>query len=223
MVKAIYLHGRGELNPDNCHVFNRLKEIFKLGSQNIELTYIEYTQDLDIKKYLVSEVLEIISNKIINMSQNKKIILIGYSFGGLFASWFAEKYPKYIHRLILLAPAIDNYERNFANIKLPKDNENFNKYLDDLLSLSSRPNLSKEITNKTMIIHGNKDNDQGGGNISRIISWVKQLGNIKKIYYPENINHSLMPWLYLNENKAIKNGFIPVTYLIYCHLESNYE
>lgn len=198
MHNAVYLHGRGQLNPEKCNVYKKFSNILK--NKKILLTPIAYTQDLDIDNKYISDVFNIVSNKIIELSQKKKIILIGYSFGGLLASWFAEKYPNFIYKLILLAPAIDNYERNYQNIKNPK----YTKYINDLRTLNSRPILSKDVCINTLIIHGTNDNDLYGSNLSRIISWVKKLKNIKLTYYPENVDHSLMPWLYRDSNNISK-------------------
>ena len=67
-------------------------------------------------------------NKLINYGY-KDIVVIGHSMGGVLASYLATNYPKYVKKLVLLAPAFDYlaygkgnlFENIKSSIKIVKD------------------------------------------------------------------------------------------------------
>eukprot|EP01084_Bolivina_argentea_P022683 42167_1 len=99
-------------------------------------SYMEYTVSLGI---------EYIKNYI-DKHFDSPITIIGYSFGGYLATLLSEneEYSKKINKLILFAPALDNYER-----RIQTKSEFTDKFMNDLKQYSLRPKLN----NKAVIVH----------------------------------------------------------------------
>lgn len=109
------------------------------------------------------------------LNKYNRVILIGHSMGGVIASYLATKYK--LKKLVLIAPAFDyfNFSQNIDDIKdiksIVKDNENtiYKDFATKLLRYSpfvlnefrklvkEHKNTVKNITCKTLIIHGSDD------------------------------------------------------------------
>ena len=102
-----------------------------------------------------------------------------------------------LENVVLLAPAIDNFERNFEHDSpstwyMPAD------YVTDLNTHPARPS----IKNAT-IIHGTRDNDDGGGDLRRIHRWMRELTDAKSsrgadafvVLHTPDADHTLVEWL----------------------------
>lgn len=61
---------------------------------------------------------ELVNNKLIKLLEQKHIkspyIVIGHSYGGLYADYFARKYPKLTHAVLLVDPAPSNFQYSDA-------------------------------------------------------------------------------------------------------------
>ena len=179
----------------------------------------------------IKELKEIIEKDILP-NNSKCILLVGYSVGGYIAALLASMHPQLdIHGLLLLAPAIDNYERNFRNIP---ESEWYMpvSYVTTLRDkLPSRPSIKASRSKRIIIVHGLRDNDQGGIAPWRVREYVSELNDndhtmvmssvdTKVFLYQPDIDHSLEPWLSgLTSNQdpgpsSDLNGTLPLKKLI---------
>lgn len=110
--------------------------------------------------------------------------VIGFSVGGLLAALFQEQHPGLVKRVVLMAPAIDNFARNFAN---SHPNQWFmpREYVEELRRMSSRP----KIKVPALLIHGSLDDDNGGSALWRMQEWASE-EQFHAIYFPESVGHS---------------------------------
>lgn len=181
-VLTVHLHGFAQ-SPETCPV---LTEILKwIPAEKIEA--ITYHPEGDFRRTNIKQTLFELEQ--IAKDRHVRLSIIGYSFGGLLACYFAEMSPELVDRLLLLAPAPDNYARNFqgrpeSSWFMPRE------YVDALLTFSARP----KITRPTTLVHGTNDNDAGGSAIWRIKEWVAS-ENFSEVYILPNVDHSLEPWL----------------------------
>ncbi|CAJ1366693.1 unnamed protein product, partial [Effrenium voratum] len=90
--------------------------------------------------------------------------VVGFSFGGLLAATLQEMRPDKITKCVLIAPAIDNFERNFA-AKRKEDWHLAEEYVAELQKLPARPSIKVP----TMLIHGLSETDAEG---TAWTSWV---------------------------------------------------
>ena len=80
------------------------------------------------------------------LSGKRNLILVGSSFGGLMAAIYACRYPQSIHKLILLAPALDLDEfRPFANQRLDIPTTIFHSENDDIVPMEPVVHIAKSM------------------------------------------------------------------------------
>ena len=188
---VLYLHGWGggedgiaEINGREYkdHMYAAIKQNL---AQNVQLfapnwhqpSYMDFTVSFGLK--YIKEYIDT------HFDKDAKITIIGYSFGGYLATLLSSdnKYHHKIQKLILLAPALDNYER-----RIKTKSQFTNGFMTDLKQYSLRPKLN----NTAIIVHGMDDNDKGGGDISRIDEYVKEQNDkyIEAYHRPKD-NHGL--------------------------------
>lgn len=161
------VHGFG---VRRTHEFDELNYFFKNKGYSIVIPEI-YDQtildDIDPNEWLRR--VEIPLKELIE--QNKKVVLIGFSMGGVIASYFASKYK--IDRLVLIAPAfeyitvkaiLDSVEGVARNIiKKPEINTSDYPPLPDQFTPTFREIVSrckesiKQISCPVIIFHGTSD------------------------------------------------------------------
>ena len=148
--------------------------------------------------------------------------LVGYSVGGWLAAVLAARCPDLLTSILLVAPAVDNYERNFQNVEpsqwyMPKE------YVDDLKSIPARPmiNTSEVLTT---IVHAESDTDTGGGDPERIKEWVSTLQasatHTAKLYIVPG-THDMKLWLEQDMHQhnfvdAISSTFTTLIHRLLC-------
>jgi len=94
--------------------------------------------------------------------------VIGFSVGGYVAALLQERHPHLVDRVVLLAPAIDNYERNFKGQRSWFMPEEYVAELRDVLG--SRP----KIKVPAVLIHGECETDDDGSAPWRVKEWVEE-------------------------------------------------
>jgi len=126
----------------------------------------------------------------------KKVILIGYSLGGVISIYLASKIKP--DKLILISTPIDyNYEEfkisakylieNLKNIKKNNQKPDIKKYLEMYkLGMESRKQLSK-IDCDILCIHGDKDNFVLLSQSYYILSHINSIN--REFYLLKDINH----------------------------------
>lgn len=185
MNTIVYLHGYGSINPEAiCQIYAELSRL--LNNQAIHC--VKYHPGGEIEATEIEPALRLCAG-IAETSETLKINVVGYSFGGLLASLFMERMPDKVGKVILLAPAIDNFDRNYKS--LPKAEWGMPEtYVENLKALSPRP----KITRPTWLFHGMRDNDDGGSAPWRMKEWIAE-ENFEQAYLLPDVDHSLEPWL----------------------------
>lgn len=138
----------------------------------------------------------------------KKIYVIGHSMGGVLATHLAVKYPKYVKKLVLLAPAFDYLSKDESKfkklinggIKVFKDfssGEIFGRWLkmtplmlsSFLKLVESSKDLIVDVKCPILIMHGNNDAIVPYQSSERIyeIATTKR----KRLIELDNINHEV--------------------------------
>jgi pimeloyl-ACP methyl ester carboxylesterase len=114
---------------------------------------------------------------------------VGYSFGGLLGAILAAQRPDIIGNVLLLAPAIDNYARNYegrdpAGWRMPRG------YVEELRGYPARP----DIVRPTTLVHGLLDVDGAGSAPWRVRRWQDEQP-FRCVHFLDGVGHSLEPWL----------------------------
>src|SRR4051794_34481151 len=153
MHDILYLHGFGRTNPGGCPVVAALKMIVP----RIRLHAPCYHPGGHIEATRIGDSLKEFTNTIVKESTSGKVHLVGYSFGGLLGAILAARRLDLIANVLLLAPAIDNYARNYegrdpASWRMPR------RYVEELQEYPARP----DIVRSTTLVHGLLDDDSGG-------------------------------------------------------------
>ena len=209
MHDVLYLHGFGETNPECCPIVHALR-IALPGSQVLSPCYHPGG------RIAATRVVEAIKNftRIINLSTSGKVHVVGYSFGGLLAGILAESQPDIIANMLLLAPAIDNFSRNYEGHdpprwQMPRD------YVEELKSYPARP----RIVRPTTLVHGWLDDDNGGSAPWRIQEWAAEQ-SFRNVFMLSGVGHSLEPWLSAASWKNDGSDNIPTFHQIVTELVS---
>jgi pimeloyl-ACP methyl ester carboxylesterase len=184
MQDVLYLHGFGETKPRNCAVAHGLWRA--LPDYHVHVP--SYHPGEDILATRVGAALESLEQLIERMPEGR-VHLVGYSFGGLLAALLAERRPDLIGNVLLLAPAIDNFARNYqgrdpAAWRMPRE------YVEELHTYPARP----RIVRPTTLMHGRLDTDAGGSGPWRIEEWAAEQPFRQVLLLP-GVDHSLEPWL----------------------------
>lgn len=195
MCEIIYLHGFGTKDPSRCHVGNALGQ----AAGSIPVLKPSYHPGGDVVRTNLARSLSEFQ-ALIERSSSTRTHLVGYSFGGLLAAVLAERHFERVGHVLLLAPAIDNFDRNYANIQ-PSSWSMPSGYVRELRSLTARP----RIVRPTTVVHGMLDNDDGGSQPWRILEWSQQ-ESFSNTYLVDRTDHSLEPWLsaesWINDDRA---------------------
>ena len=179
-----FIHGFSQIDPETCSLLRAIRTI--LPEAKIHAPSYHPNQSLVLTR--IDHALET-CRTIINNSPTKKLNVIGFSFGGLLAALFAARYPELVNKVLLFAPAIDNFERNYAD--KPRDSWTMPPtFVEALQTYPARP----PVTRPTTIVHGSLDNDEGGGSFWRIERWAQEQ-SFEEIYLLDGVDHSLEPWL----------------------------
>mmetsp|Transcript_2504 Transcript_2504/g.4620 ORF Transcript_2504/g.4620 Transcript_2504/m.4620 type:complete len:250 (-) Transcript_2504:129-878(-) len=188
---VLYLHGFGSpswgFSAVECPIFQALDRI--LRETGVRLHAPNYHPGGDVKKTQVHAFLDEIEEQADGLAGKKFAAVVGCSFGGWLASILQDRRPDLFGRAILLAPAIDNYQRNYEGVArecwhMPTG------FVEDVHSLPKRPT----IRIPTKLLHGLMDNDAGGSAVWRIREWLDQSSHMAA-YFPGGVDHSLEPWL----------------------------
>eukprot|EP00930_Biecheleria_cincta_P104292 TRINITY_DN96503_c0_g1_i1.p1 TRINITY_DN96503_c0_g1~~TRINITY_DN96503_c0_g1_i1.p1 ORF type:complete len:216 (-),score=20.60 TRINITY_DN96503_c0_g1_i1:80-727(-) len=178
----IFLHGFGDINAAKGHFVRKLQHEF--AGKDINLHAPSYHPDGDVSQTRLKSFLADLAAMAANTHQKKFACIFGFSVGGLIAALFQESYPNLVDRVVLLAPAIDNFARNFADVPaeqwyMPRE------YVEELQSLSARP----RIMVPAVLIHGELENDAGGSALWRIKEWA-ELEPFEACFHPRGLGHS---------------------------------
>mmetsp|Transcript_52259 Transcript_52259/g.138017 ORF Transcript_52259/g.138017 Transcript_52259/m.138017 type:complete len:317 (+) Transcript_52259:107-1057(+) len=213
LLHLLYLHGMGDegwgWTSEECYVYQEVRRLVDLmndkstGSPRVVLHALDYHPGGDIAQTKIEPFLDTVVEEAERLGGFAAVI--GCSFGGMLSSVLQERRPDLFSRLVLLAPAIDNFERNYkhnaAAGPLPV------AALEELEKLPPRPRLLVP----TKIIHGALDNDEGGSEPRRIDEWVassleedrdgrellaRERGGEVEVWHPAGVDHSMEPWLY---------------------------
>jgi pimeloyl-ACP methyl ester carboxylesterase len=117
-------------------------------------------------------------------STTGKVHLVGYSFGGLLAALLASRSPELVASLTLIAPAIDNFDRNYKDRRWRMPNV----YVEELQQLPARPLLNPaSYPGPTVVVHGIYDSTASW----RVREWATECN--LTLHEPE-CDHSLLGW-----------------------------
>jgi len=184
----LYLHGWGHTEPEKRPVFIALQKA--LGAASVKVHVPCYHPGGEISQTRLVKFLEDLRDWGRSLPSGRFDAAVGYSVGGLLVALLQEKYPEVIGRAVLLAPAIDNFKRNFA--KVPRESWHMPpEYVEELRGLLARP----AIRVPSVLLHGSLDTDEGGSDPWRVREWTDDQP-FKASYFPEGVNHNLEPWLY---------------------------
>jgi pimeloyl-ACP methyl ester carboxylesterase len=180
----LYLHGFGDCQPQRCPIAASLRQVLPDSRMYTPCYHpigrIEATR---IKQFLAE------LQNLIDEIGPAKVHLIGYSFGGLLAAILACQRPERIGNVLLLAPAIDNYERNYE-ARTPEEWLMPPEFVEELLSYPTRP----AIVRPTILVHGSLDRDEEGSAPWRIQRWAEEQP-FRGVYILDQVDHSLATWL----------------------------
>ena len=183
----LYLHGFGETDPGNCRVARSIK-----ATTGATVHTPCYHPEGD---YRLTNVAQTIDELVVLIRSTRAgtVVVVGYSVGGFLAALLAAVHPELVHGLVLLAPAIDNYERNFCGRPesewyMPRT------YVQTLIDdFPSRPPVDTSAV-CTVILHGLRDTDRGGSASWRVREFAAAIG---AVLHEPDCDHGLEPWLSL--------------------------
>jgi pimeloyl-ACP methyl ester carboxylesterase len=204
MYEILYLHGFGETEPNRCRVARAI--------QNAAAGKIVhspcYHPGGHISATRIGKSLEELAT-IIEGLPGGRAHLGGYSFGGLLAALLAERRPELVANVLLLAPAIDNYARNFAGCD-PGDWYMPQEYVEELRTYPPRP----AIVRPTILVHGELDVDRAGSAPWRVREWASK-ERFQSVHFLDGVDHGLEPWLSSKDwNSSSSNSSAPFRQVI---------
>jgi pimeloyl-ACP methyl ester carboxylesterase len=152
MNNILYLHGFGDFCPEKCAVTHALRT----AAPKSKVLNPCYHPDRQVAATRISTTI-IQCLTVIDQTHSGIVHLVGYSFGGLLAAILANQHPDRIANVLLLAPAIDNFSRNYEKQdprlwRMPVD------YINELRRYPARP----AIVRPTTLVHGKLDHDRAG-------------------------------------------------------------
>lgn len=198
MHDILYLHGFGDCQPDQGAVINTLRLAAPTSTIHVPCYHPGGQIVATRIGAAISQCLAVIEG-----TDSGIVHIVGYSFGGLIAAIIADQHPERVKNVLLLAPAIDNYSRNYEGRRpsqwpMPVD------YVEELKRYPARPNVVRPTT----LVHGMLDNDLGGSLPWRIQRWAAEQ-SFHEIHLIDGIGHSLQPWLSAPPLECEPNGSVP--------------
>lgn len=184
---VLYLHGFGSGDPQRCAVFQALQRA--LAGRHARLHAPTYHPGGQVGATRLEQFLQDLRDMARSLPSGRFALVVGYSVGGLLGALFQERHPELVGRAVLLAPAVDNFDRNFAGVPkgcwyMPPE------YVEELQHLPARPTIRVP----TFLLHGEQDNDRGGSCPWRIREWAAA-ERFEVCCFPAGVGHSLEPWL----------------------------
>ncbi|CAK0823632.1 unnamed protein product [Prorocentrum cordatum] len=177
----LYLHGFGDTDGEEREfVKDQLERVIAhQGYEHVRIHAPTYhpNGDIDATRLLsfidgdlvkLAESLESDAGTVSSGSNAVFSAVIGFSVGGYVAALLQERHPHLVDRVVLLAPAIDNYERNFKGQSSWFMPEEYVSELRDVLG--SRP----KIKVPAVLIHGECETDDDGSAPWRVKEWVEE-------------------------------------------------
>ena len=174
-MSVLYLHGFGNSRPEQDSI------AAELGARVPELRVRSYHPDGDWRQTRLPLFLDSLRAE---AREKPFTAIVGFSVGGFIAALFQERWPDLVERVILLAPAIDNYERNFAHV--PREKWFMpSAYVSELAELPARPALKVPA----LLIHGRRDTDGMGSALWRVQKWA-ETERFEHTFFPD-AGHSM--------------------------------
>ncbi|CAK9081692.1 unnamed protein product [Durusdinium trenchii] len=154
---VVFLHGFGGPSKVEQAFLERLRENFE--AVGVTLRAPTYHPGGHVAATSLPSFLEELAAELEQHTQHAhaQSVLVGFSVGGYLVANFQERWPHLVKKAVLLAPAIDNFDRNFKD-KLPEKWHMPVAYVKELQGMSARP----AIKVPTMLVHGELETDQGG-------------------------------------------------------------
>lgn len=191
---VLYLHGWG---ADNCPIRHELEKALS-SVDGVELHAPTYHPNGDTSATCIESFLTEVEELARSQPDGHFTAVMGCSFGGFLTSVLQERSPHLFGRAILLAPAIDNFARNYERV--PEDKRRMPPaYVEQLLRLPARPSIRVP----TVLLHGLDDNDEGGSEPWRMQEWA-ECNDFVACYFPEGVDHSMEPWLSSAESTCVE-------------------
>jgi len=205
-VDILYLHGFFTADPTSEEAYKQLEHTIeqrRAAGENIRLHAPAYHPDGDISKTQIEQLLVHLEDTAKKLPSGQFAACVGYSFGGFLAALFQSRCSSLIGRALLLAPAIDNFDRNFKHCSpdqwyMPPD------YVEELSKLPARP----PIKVPTVTVLGTLETDARGPAPWRIQEWAAA-ENFESCYIPSGIDHDMLPWLKGEEPAKDKDTWPP--------------
>lgn len=190
-VDILYLHGFGApswgFTSAECPIFQAMEGL--LEGMNVRLHAPNYHPEGNVKATRLHQFLTQVEELAETLPFGRFDVVVGCSFGGFLASVLQDRRPDLFAKVVLLAPAIDNFKRNYEGVpcdawRMPTC------FVEELQSLPPRPTIRVP----TQILHGLKDDDNGGSAPWRVREWCDE-NVFAGCYFPAAVDHSLEPWL----------------------------
>jgi len=191
-VDILYLHGFFTTDPTSEEAYKQLELIVtkrRAAGENIRLHAPAYHPDGDISKTQLHKFLVQLEEEATKLPGGEFAACVGHSFGGLLVALFQSRCSSMVGRALLLAPAIDNFDRNFKDS--PSDQWYMpSAYVEELSQLPARPSIKVP----TVMVHGTLDTDARGAAPWRIQEWAAA-EQFVSCFIPSGIDHDMLPWL----------------------------
>jgi pimeloyl-ACP methyl ester carboxylesterase len=190
-VDRLYLHGFGATSwgftAEECPIYQAMERL--LSGKNVRLHAPSYHPEGNVKATMLHDFLKQVEQQAEALPCGRFEAVVGCSFGGFLASVLQDRRPDLFGKVVLLAPAIDNFSRNYEGKPcdawhMPPD------FVEELQALPARPTIRVP----TQILHGLLDDDFGGSAPWRIHEWCDENAFVGR-HFPSGVDHSLEPWL----------------------------
>ena len=183
---VLYLHGFAQCSPESTPQLRTLR----MALPGCVIHAPCYHPAGIVRETSIRETLRSLVG-LLDRSPSRAMSVVGYSFGGLLCALLAAEHPQLVTNVLLLAPAIDNYERNYASLR-PSAWQMPSSFVMEMKELPARP----RITRPTTLVHGTLDDDSGGSAPWRVQAWAKE-ERFASLVLLEGVYHDLEPWLTL--------------------------
>jgi pimeloyl-ACP methyl ester carboxylesterase len=188
-VDVLYLHGWGAEYPHDCPIKHELEQVLDRIGVDVKLHTPTYHPNEDVTATCIETFLADLERLAEQQPAGRFAAVVGCSFGGFLTSVLQERCPHLFGKAVLLAPAIDNFTRNYKDV--PEEKRRMPEgYVAELRRLPARPSIRVP----TVLLHGLLDDDNGGSEPWRVQEWAAD-NDFAACYYPEGVDHSMEPWL----------------------------